>query len=106
MHPNCARTRVTSQDSAYITAHYGLSSDQFVVIIMTNPDDGCRLYGNLQLMDQLAWLCVKLRAQATSSLAESTRFITAALNEGSGKWLTRSRSGITNAAGGCQRLPS
>ena len=94
-----------NRDSAYITAHYGLSSDQFVVI-MTNPDDGCRLYGTLQLMDQLAQALRQTEGvQATSSLAESTRFITAALNEGSGKWLTISRDqGITNAAVGAAMI--
>ncbi|WP_305678063.1 RND family transporter [Hydrogenophaga sp.] len=94
-----------NRDSAYITANYGLSSDQFVVI-MTNPDDGCRLYGTLQLMDQLALALRQTEGvQATSSLAESTRFITAALNEGSGKWLTISRDqGITNAAVGAAMI--
>lgn len=96
-----------NRDSAYITAHYGLSNDQFVVI-MTNPDDGCRLYGTLQLMDQLAQALRQTEGvQATSSLAESTRFITAALNEGSGKWLTISRDqGITNAAVGAAMIAS
>jgi len=94
-----------NRDSAYISANYGLSSDQFV-IIMTNPDDGCRLYGTLQLMDQLAQALRQTEGvQATSSLAESTRFITAALNEGSGKWLTISRDqGITNAAVGAAMI--
>ncbi len=96
-----------NRDSAYITAHYGLSNDQFVVI-MTNPDDGCRLYGTLQLMDQLVQALRQTEGvQATSSLAESTRFITAALNEGSGKWLTLSRDqGITNAAVGAAMIAS
>lgn len=96
-----------NRDSAYITAHYGLSNDQFVVI-MTNPDDGCRLYGTLQLMDQLVQALRQTEGvQATSSLAESTRFITAALNEGSGKWLTISRDqGITNAAVGAAMIAS
>ena len=96
-----------NRDSAYITAHYGLSNDQFVVI-MTNPDDGCRLYGTLQMMDQLAQALRQTEGvQATSSLAESTRFITAALNEGSGKWLTISRDqGITNAAVGAAMIAS
>lgn len=94
-----------NRDVAYITNHYGLSSDQFV-IIMTNPDDGCRLYGTLQLMDELAQTLRQTEGvQATSSLAESTRFITAALNEGSGKWLTISRNqGITNAAVGAAMI--
>ena len=94
-------------DNAYVTAHYGLSSDQFVAIMVT-PDDGCRLYGSLRLMDELA---LALRAtegvQATSSLAESTRFITSALAEGSGKWLTLSRDqAMTNAAVGAAMIAS
>jgi len=88
-----------NQDNAYITSHYGLSSDQFVVIMKTDPDS-CRLYQTLQTMDRLAW---QLRqtpgVQTTSSLAESTRFVTSGMAEGSGKWLTISRDqAITNAS--------
>lgn len=88
-----------NRDNAYITEHYGLSSDQFVVIMKTD-EDGCRYYDSLRLMDRLA---LELRqtpgVQATSSMADTTRFITAALAEGSGKWLTISRDqAITNAA--------
>lgn len=94
-------------DNAYITSRYGLSSDQFVAIMVT-PDDGCRLYGSLRLMDELA---LQLRAtegvQATTSLAETTRFITSALSEGSGKWLTLSRDqALTNAAVGAAMIAS
>ena len=96
-----------NRDNAYITAHYGLSNDQFVVI-MTSADDGCRLYGTLQLMDKLAMTLRETEGvQATTSLAETTRFITAALNEGSGKWLTISRDqAITNAAVGAAMIAS
>ncbi|MDY0748126.1 MMPL family transporter [Paucibacter sp. R3-3] len=88
-----------NRDNAYVTEHYGLSSDQFVVIMKTDQE-GCRFYESLQLMDALA---LKLRetegVQATGSLAQSTRFITAALAEGSGKWLTISRDqALTNVA--------
>ncbi|WP_077033434.1 RND family transporter [Pelomonas sp. KK5] len=88
-----------NRDNAYVTQHYGLSSDQFVVIMKTDQE-GCRFYESLQLMDALA---LKLRetegVQATGSLAQSTRFITAALAEGSGKWLTISRDqALTNVA--------
>jgi predicted RND superfamily exporter protein len=96
-----------NQDSAYVTGHYGLSSDQFVVI-MTTPDDGCRMYESLRLMDRLA---TTLRdtpgVQVTSSLAETTRFITAALSEGNGKWLALSRDqAITNTAVGAAMISS
>jgi predicted RND superfamily exporter protein len=88
-----------NRDNAYVGQHYGLSSDQFVVIMKT-ADDGCRLYESVRLMDNLA---LKLRqtegVQTTSSLADSARFITAGLAEGSGKWLTLSRDqAVTNAA--------
>jgi uncharacterized protein len=80
-----------NRDGAYVTEHYGLSSDQFVVIMKTD-EDGCRYYDSLRLMDQLA---LDLRqtpgVQATSSMADMTRFITAGMSEGSGKWMTLSR---------------
>ncbi len=94
-----------NRDNAYVTEHYGLSSDQFVVIMKTG-NDSCRLYESLQLMDNLA---LELRqtegVQATNSLAETTRFFTAGLAEGSGKWLTISRDqAITNAAVGAAMI--
>lgn len=88
-----------NRDNAYITQHYGLSSDQFVVIMKTD-EDGCRYYGSLRLMDELALALRQTEGvQATNSLADTARFITAGLAEGSGKWLTISRDqAITNAA--------
>jgi uncharacterized protein len=88
-----------NRDNAYVTQHYGLSSDQFVVIMKTEAE-GCRLYDSLQLMDGLAQTLRQTEGvQTTGSLAETTRFITAGLAEGSGKWLTISRDqAITNVA--------
>ncbi|MBK0583238.1 RND family transporter, partial [Klebsiella pneumoniae] len=80
-----------NRDSAFITANYGLSSDQFVVIMKTN-EDSCRLYQPLQTMDRLAWQLRQTEGvQTTNSLAETVRFFTAGMAEGSGKWLTISR---------------
>ena len=96
-----------NKDNAYIAGQYGLSSDQFVVI-MTTAEDGCRLYPALRLMDSLAMTLRQTPGvQATSSLAESTRFITAGMAEGSGKWLTISRDQeITNTAVGVAMVAS
>ncbi len=96
-----------NKDSAYVTGHYGLSNDQFVVI-MANADDGCRLYGPLRLMDDLAMTLRQTPGvQATTSLAETTRFITSGLAEGNGKWLTLSRDqAITNTAVGAAMISS
>lgn len=86
-------------DSAYISANYGLSSDQFAIIMKTDVD-GCRFYGPLQTMDKLAWRLRQTEGvQTTSSLADSVRFMTSGMAEGSGKWLTISRDqAITNAS--------
>ncbi|WP_448679189.1 efflux RND transporter permease subunit [Pseudomonas nicosulfuronedens] len=88
-----------NRDNAFITANYGLSSDQFVVIMKTN-EDNCRLYQPLQTMDRLAWQLRQTEGvQTTSSLAETVRFFTAGMAEGSGKWLTISRDqAITNSS--------
>ena len=102
IHPGAPELHADSrynQDNAFVTGNFGRSSEQFAVIMVT-PEDGCARYGSLRLMDELA---IKLRdtegVQLTSSLAESTRFLTSALVEGSGKWLTLSRDQeLTNAA--------
>ena len=79
-------------DNAYITSHYDLSSDQFVVIMKTG-DEGCRLYPVLQKLDGLSQA---LRAtpgvQTTASLANMVPFVTSSLFEGNGKWMTISRN--------------
>lgn len=80
-----------NQDNAYFTSHYGLSSDQFVIIVKTN-DEGCRLYGALVKMDALGQALRQDPAvQTTISLAETTRYITSAMFEGTGKWLSLNR---------------
>jgi predicted RND superfamily exporter protein len=88
-----------NQDNAYITRNYGLSSDQFVIIMKT-ADEGCRLYAALNKMDGLAQLLrTDPAVQATTSLAENVRFVTSAMSEGSGKWMTISRNqAITDGA--------
>jgi predicted RND superfamily exporter protein len=81
-----------NRDNAYITEHYGLSSDQFVVIMKTG-DEGCRLYSSLHKMDGLAQLLREdPSVQTTTSIAETVRFVTSAMFEGSGKWLAISRN--------------
>lgn len=88
-----------NRDNAYITQNFGLSSDQFVVIMKTE-DEGCRLYSSLQKMDGLAQLLREnVAVQTTTSLAETVRLVTSATMEGSGKWLTLSRNqSITDGA--------
>ncbi|SDS92295.1 hypothetical protein SAMN05216198_3155 [Halopseudomonas litoralis] len=88
-----------NMDNAFITANYGLSSDQFVVIMKTEAD-GCRFFGPLQTMDELAWRLRQTEGvQTTTSLAGTVRSMTSGMAEGSAKWLTISRDqAITNAS--------
>jgi predicted RND superfamily exporter protein len=87
-----------NRDNAYITRHYGLSSDQFVVIMKTD-DEGCRLYSALTKMDGLAQLRARPGGAGHHIAGRTVRFITAAMSEGSSKWMSISRNqSITDGA--------
>jgi predicted RND superfamily exporter protein len=74
-----------NRDNAYITSHYALSSDLFAVMIKTAPE-GCLNYQTLILADRLAWeLQQHPGVQATSSLVNAVRQITAGTFEGNPK---------------------
>lgn len=71
-----------NRDNAYITGHYALSSDLFAVMIKTAPE-GCLDYRTLILADRLGWeLQQHPGVQATSSLVNAVRQITAGTYEG------------------------
>ncbi|MDB5985133.1 MAG: transporter [Nevskia sp.] len=80
-----------NKDVAYVNVHYGLSSDQYAVIVKT-PPGGCEKFSTLVEMDRLAQT---LRAvpgvQVVVSAADAIRSTTTALYEGSPKWLTINR---------------
>jgi predicted RND superfamily exporter protein len=81
-----------NRDNAYITGHYSLSSDQFAVMVKT-PKDGCLKYETLVEADRLAWRLQRVPGvQATVSLADAVRQVTAGTSEGSPKWLTIARN--------------
>ncbi|MGB4076015.1 efflux RND transporter permease subunit [Pseudomonas sp.] len=74
-----------NRDNAYITSHYALSSDLFAVMIKT-PAEGCLNYQTLILADRLAWeLQQHPGVQATASLVNAVRQITAGTYEGNPK---------------------
>ena len=89
-----------NRDTAYITGHYALSSDQFAVIVKTDRD-GCLKYETLVEADRLGWALRQVPGvQTTVSLADSVRQITAGSFEGSPKWLTLNRNqDVLNFAG-------
>ena len=79
-------------DNAFITKNFSLSSDVFAVIVKT-PKEGCLKYATLQQADRLAWQLQQLpEVQATVSLPDVVKQITAGSFEGSPKWLTLSRN--------------
>jgi predicted RND superfamily exporter protein len=77
-----------NRDDAYITSHYGISSDVFAVMVKTPPDQ-CRSYQTLVEVDRLGWTLAQVPGvQQTVSLADTVRAYTAGGFEGNPKWLT------------------
>lgn len=90
-----------NRDTAFITQRYGLTSDQFAVIMKTDPDV-CRLYRPLRELDQLGQVLRETPGVVTTaSLAEMVRHITVGAYEGNPKWYALSRNqDILNVAYG------
>lgn len=89
-----------NRDTAYITSHYALSSDVFAVIVKT-PAEQCLQYKTLILADRLAWELERLPGvQATLSLVNGVRQLTAGSYDGSPKYFTllRNQAVLTGAA--------
>jgi predicted RND superfamily exporter protein len=81
-----------NRDVAYVNAHYGLSSDQFVVMLETPPEQ-CKQFSTLAEIDRLgAGLRQVEGVKATASAADMVRFFTAGQFEGNPKWLTIPRN--------------
>jgi hypothetical protein len=79
-------------DNAFITSHFSLSSDVFAVIVKTDPEN-CTRYNTMVQADRLAWALQQLpEVQATISLPDVVKMVTAATYEGSPKWYTLSRN--------------
>jgi predicted RND superfamily exporter protein len=80
-----------NRDNAYISRHYGLSSDQFAVIVKA-PKGQCDRYEGLVDADRLAWELEHVQGvKAVTSFADQTRRVVAATSEGYYKWNTLSR---------------
>jgi len=80
-----------NRDNAFVTAHYGLSNDVFAVIVKTGKE-GCLDRKTLIEADRLGWALQQTPGvQATNSLSDAVRVITAGSFEGNPKWLTLAR---------------
>ncbi|ALS67942.2 MULTISPECIES: efflux RND transporter permease subunit [Pandoraea] len=81
-----------NRDSAFLTAHYGLANDQFVVMMKTPPGE-CFAYDNVVEIDRLGAALRQLDGvQTTLSIADGVRRGTSSLFEGNPKWQTISRN--------------
>lgn len=81
-----------NMDNSYVTSHYGISSDVFVVMVKTPPDQ-CRSYDTLVEVDRLGWVLAQVPGvQMVSSLADTVRSYTMGGFEGNPKWMTISES--------------
>ncbi|MFW3895200.1 efflux RND transporter permease subunit [Pseudomonas bharatica] len=82
-----------NQDNAYINDHFGLSGDQFAVIVKSSEADGVSSYQSLIEQDRLAWLLKQQpEVLATSSLPDSIRQTAFGQFEGNPKWSTIPRN--------------
>jgi len=75
-----------NRDNAFVTRHYGASSDVFAVMVRTAPG-GCSAYDTLKRVDDLDWQLRGLQGvDSTNSLALLNRRVLVGLSEGSPKW--------------------
>jgi predicted RND superfamily exporter protein len=73
-------------DNAYLSQHYGASSDVFAVMVKT-PVGACSNYHTLQRVDNLDWQLRGLPGvDSTNSLALLNRRVLVGLSEGNPKW--------------------
>jgi len=75
-----------NQDSAFMTGHYGASSDVFAIMVKT-PVGACSNYDTLRRVDDLDWQLRGLEGvDSTNSLALLNRRVLVGLSEGNPKW--------------------
>jgi predicted RND superfamily exporter protein len=86
-------------DDAYVKAHFGLSSDQFVVMLATPPGK-CNDYATLVELDRFGASLKQVEGvKATVSAADMVRLGTAGQFEGNPKWFSIPRDGsVLNGA--------
>ncbi len=81
-----------NKDNAYLNANYGLSSDQFAVIVKT-PPEGCLKYDTLIEVDRLARVLRQVPGvQIVNALPDAARVLISASYEGNSKWFTITRN--------------
>ena len=81
-----------NKDNAFIIDNYSTSADVLVVMVKT-AEEQCTQYNVLRAMDSLQWeLQNTPGVQSSASLADVSKIVTKALNEGNWKWYEISRN--------------
>jgi len=81
-----------NRDNAFITDHFGRSTDLFAVMVKT-PPAGCEKFETLVESDRLGQMLRNLPGvQSVESASDVLRFVMSAQYEGNPKWLTISRN--------------
>ncbi len=85
-------------DNAFIVENYTASTDVFVIIVKSAPDQ-CSKYDNLVIMDKLQWqLKNTTGVQNVVSITDVSKLGMFGMNEGSLKWTNLNRNAfVTNA---------
>ncbi|EMP57079.1 transporter [Marinobacter santoriniensis NKSG1] len=90
--PELRKDSQYNQDNAFIIDNYSTSADVMVVMVRT-PKEQCTQYSVLRAMDALEWeLQNTPGVQSTASLADVSKIVTKALNEGNWNWYAISRN--------------
>ncbi|MFK4754069.1 efflux RND transporter permease subunit [Oceanobacter antarcticus] len=76
-----------NQDVAFMSDHFGASSDVFAIMVETDGQAGCANYEALRRVDALEWQLRQLPGVVTTnSMALLNRQVLTGLNEGNPKW--------------------
>ena len=88
-----------NRDVAYINGHYGLSSDQFVVIVKV-PDQMCSDMTVMKKVENMSWRLREVAGvQTVTSLSEAAAYFIAGMQEDNPKWMSiPSSPSMTDAA--------
>ncbi|WP_077528958.1 efflux RND transporter permease subunit [Vreelandella utahensis] len=81
-----------NQDNRFIVDNYSQSADVLVVMVETPPET-CTQYPVLRSLDRLQWRLANTEGvDSTGSLADVSKIVTRALNEGNWNWYEISRN--------------
>ena len=85
--PELRQDSAYNRDVAFMTEHFGASSDVFAIMVETAGNGGCANYEALRRVDALEWQLRQLPGVvSTNSLSMLNRQVLTGLNEGNPKW--------------------